>query len=243
MGADICGWNPRFNLYAAAGSCFFRRMRGLSTVIVIGWGWMMSALPAGALTWEKSTQAVDVEAGAGDLVVEFPFKNEGTAPVTIKELKASCGCTTPTVAARVIPAGDKGAVKVTYSPGGRVGPQSVRVTVTTDEAGNAPIDLQLRVDIRPLVSITPRLVHWTKADGPVARTIELKRMSKEAVRVGEPVLPGDTVTVALAPGAEPDTWRLTLTPRSLDEPFTTKVEIPVAVGERTVMYSVFAVAR
>lgn len=200
-------------------------------------------LPAMALTWETASLDVSVEAGSGDVVIEFPFKNDESAPVTIRELKASCGCTTPTVETRHVAAGATGVVKATFATGDRVGPQSAHVTVTTDEAGSAPVNLQLRVDIKPLVSLTPRLVHWTAADGPVGRTIELKRLSKSAVRVGEPKTAGDQVTVELKPGKEPDTWSLTLTPKSVEAPFTTKVEIPVAVGERVVTYSVFAVVR
>ena len=218
-------------------------MRGLNAFIIIGWAWVATALPASALTWEKSGLDLSVEAGAGDVVAEFPFKNEGTAAVTIKELKASCGCTTPTVESRVVPAGGSGVIKAVYATGDRSGPQSVRITVVTNEPGSELVVLPLRVDIQPLVSITPRLVHWSKADGLVARIIELKRTAKSAVRLGEPKLPDDTVTVALTPGAEPDTWRLTLTPKSAEAPFTTRIEIPVSVGERTISYSVFAVSR
>ena len=218
-------------------------MRGLTLFIIIGWVWVVAALPAGALTWEKSSLDFSVEAGSADLVAEFPFKNEGAAPVTITGLKASCGCTTPTVESRVVPAGGAGVIKATYAPGDRTGPQSARITVVTNEPDVAPAVLQLRVDIQPLILITPRLVHWAQADGLVARVIELKRTGKSAVRIGEPKLQADTVTVALTPGAEPDTWRLTLAPKSVDAPFTTKIEIPVVTGERTVMYSVFAVAR
>ncbi len=209
------------------------------TVWILG-----SALSARALTWEKSTLDLSVEAGSGDLVAEFPFKNEGAKPVTIQELQASCGCTTPTVESRLVPAGGKGTIKVTYAVGDRVGPQSSHVTVTTDEANTEPATLQLHVNIQPAVSITPRLVHWTKADGLVARVIEIKRLSKATVLVGEPKPAGDApLTVELKPGAAADTWLLTLTPKSIEASFTTKVEIPITVGERATTYSVFAIVR
>ena len=196
-----------------------------------------------ALTWERVSQEFTLEAGAGDLIAEFPFKNERAKAVTITETKASCGCTTPTVDSRVIPAGGKGVIKVTYAPGDRVGPQSSLVTITTDEAGVAPATLQMHIQIEPAIVLTPRLVLWTKADELVGRTISIKRMSKAPVRVLEPKLNGDALTVDLKPGAEPDSWLLTLTPKAVETPFTTKVEIPVVVGERTVTYSAFAVVR
>jgi hypothetical protein len=218
-------------------------MCGPRTLIAISWIWVVTALTAKALTWEKAALDLSVEAGSGDLVAEFPFKNEGSAPVTIRELAASCGCTTPTVETKLVPVGGKGVIKLNYVVGDRVGPQSVHVTVTTDEAGATPSTLNLRVNIQPAVSLTPRLVHWTKADGPMARTIEIKRLSKAAVQVSGGKPANDMVLVELKPGTEPDTWLLKLTPKSVEAPFTTKVEIPITVGERKMTYSVFAVVR
>lgn len=217
-------------------------MPSLNKFIATVWV-LASVLPAGALTWERSALDLSMEVGAGDLVGEFPFKNERAEPVTIRELKASCGCTEPTVESRLIPAGGTGVIKVAYAAGSRVGPQTARVTVTTDEAGVEPVTLQLRVNIQPVVSLAPRLVLWTRTDGPIGRTIEIKRLSKAVVRVVEAKPVADTLKVELKPGAEPDTWSLTLTPKSVDSPFTTKVEIAIAVGERTMTYSVFAIVR
>lgn len=205
---------------------------------------VVTCLPLNAMTWVKSQVESSIEQGAGDLITEFAFKNEGSAPVTITELKASCGCTEPTVESRLIPVGGKGTVKVAYAPGNRVGPQNVQIVVTTDEQGVPRQFLQLKVNIQPAVSLTPRLVQWVKADGPVGRTIEIKRLSKEAVRIldAKPV-GADNVVVELKPGAEPSTWLLGLTPKSMEAPSTTKVEISAVVGERTMTYTVFAVVR
>ena len=209
----------------------------------MAWVLVAPPLPAMALTWEKTALDLSVEAGSGDLVAEFPFKNEGAAPVTIRELSASCGCTTPTVETRLVPAGGKGVIKVAYAVGDRVGPQSAHITVTTDETEAKPSTLQLRVNIQSAISVTPRLVLWSKADGLVCRTIEIKRLSKTAVSLGEPKAAGDTLTIDLKPGTEPDSWLLKLTPKSIEAPLTTKIEIPVTVGERATTYSVFAIVR
>lgn len=200
--------------------------------------------PLSALTWERqSAPDLAMEAGNEALVTEFRFKNERPEPVTIRELKASCGCTAPTVETQLIPAGGKGVIKVTYTPGDRVGGQTAQVTVITDEVGAEPATLQLRINIRPAISLTPRLVLWKKADGLVGRTIEIKRLSKAAVSIVAPKPTSDNVNVEIKPGATADTWLLTLTPKSVETPSTTKVEIPVTVGERRLMYSVFAVVR
>ncbi|HEY9248046.1 MAG TPA: DUF1573 domain-containing protein [Rariglobus sp.] len=199
--------------------------------------------PAEALTWEKPTVSLTMEAGAGEVVAEFPFKNEGAGTVTIGELKSSCGCSTPTVKSRTIAAGEAGVMSVVYAPGDRVGLQTAHLTVTTDEAGVEPATVLLRVNIEPVLSLTPRLVHWAKADAGLARTIEIKQLSEKPVRIVEVKPANDALAVELKPGEAAGTWRLTLTPTSREKTSTTKVEIRVETGGRTLTYSVFGVVR
>ncbi|WP_162525284.1 DUF1573 domain-containing protein [Rariglobus hedericola] len=211
--------------------------------------WTVIALMLGigpslfALTWEKSSLDYTVESGSGQLIMEFPFKNESSEPVTITELKSSCGCSEPTVKTKAIPAGGGDVVKVVYTPGDRVGPQSAQITVTTNEAGVAPVSLRLRVDIKPVVSLVPRLVRWVKADGIVPRTIEIKQLGEKPVRILEVKPVSDALSAELKPGSEAGLWTLTLTPKSLDLPSTTKVEVFTEVNGHKTTYSVFGVVR
>ncbi len=218
-------------------------MRRLGCLVVLGGLLVELTISARALTWEKRSAEFTLEAGAGDRVFEFPFKNEGKETVNLTGLASSCGCTSPTVDSRVIPSGGTGVIKVNYAPGERVGPQAIRLTITTDEVGAEPVLLQLHINIQPAISLTPRLVHWTKADGMSPRTLEIKRLSQSPVRILEIKPADDRVTAEVKAGPQPDVWLLTLTPKSADEAFTTKVEIRFAVGERTMTYSAFAVMR
>ena len=48
-------------------------------------------------------------------------KNEGTTPLVIANVTASCGCTTPEWTKEPIPSGQTGEVKVTFDPKNRPG--------------------------------------------------------------------------------------------------------------------------
>lgn len=208
---------------------------------------MVLALTGGpvgyALTWEKSSLDFAVGAGSGPLIAEFPFKNESDSTVTITELKSSCGCSEPTVKSKVIPAGGADVLKVVYTPGDRVGPQSAQLTVTTDEKNGSPAVLRLRVNIQPTLSLTPRAVRWVKADGAVPRVITLKQLGEKPVRIVEVKPATDAVSAELKPGAEAGTWTLTLTPKALEPVSTTKVEIVIETGGSKTTYSVFGLVR
>jgi hypothetical protein len=62
----------------------------------------------------------------------FEFTNTGTDPLILKNVQASCGCTTPDWPREPILPGAKGSIKVTYNPAGRPGTFEKNITVTSD---------------------------------------------------------------------------------------------------------------
>ena len=220
-------------------TCFAFKMKRWVMVIA----GLVVGLPAYALTWEKTSLDLNMEAGTAEITAEFPFKNEGANAITLTELKSSCGCAEPTVKSKVIPPGGADVIKVVYTPGDRVGPQSAQLVVRTDEKGVSPTLLRLRVNIQQAVSLTPRLVLWSQAEGPVTRVIEIKQLGDKPAQVlaAKPV--GDALVAELKPGTEAGTWQLMLTPKSTEQPSTTKVEILTEVGGRKTTYTVFGTVR
>jgi hypothetical protein len=67
-------------------------------------GW---ARAADGLIFDREFVALGRVEVAGDLIQEFPFKVAGEAPVQILDLKASCGCITPTLSKRVYGPGER----------------------------------------------------------------------------------------------------------------------------------------
>jgi hypothetical protein len=63
----------------------------------------------------------DVKESAGNVSYTFTVKNEGTAPLVLTRVVASCGCTTPEWTREPIAPGKTGKVTVTYNPAGRPG--------------------------------------------------------------------------------------------------------------------------
>lgn len=54
----------------------------------------------------------------GVVKCEFEFKNTGTSPLIIIDVKASCGCTNPDFPRQPIAPGKKGKINVKYNPAG-----------------------------------------------------------------------------------------------------------------------------
>lgn len=62
----------------------------------------------------------------------FRFKNTGSNPLKVENVKASCGCTTPRWTKEEIAAGAEGIIEVEFNSQGRPGVARKTVTVTTN---------------------------------------------------------------------------------------------------------------
>jgi hypothetical protein len=67
---------------------------------------------------------------------EFKFKNVGKEPLILSNVKASCGCTTPSWTKEPVLPGKDGSIAATYNTQGRPGPFSKAITITSN-AGEA----------------------------------------------------------------------------------------------------------
>ncbi|WP_295935569.1 DUF1573 domain-containing protein [uncultured Alistipes sp.] len=58
----------------------------------------------------------DVPRKGGDLEQEFPFTNDGTAPLVVTRVITSCSCLKASFSKRPVPPGGKGVIRITYEP-------------------------------------------------------------------------------------------------------------------------------
>ncbi|MCA5005846.1 DUF1573 domain-containing protein [Sphingobacterium bovistauri] len=73
----------------------------------------------------------------------FKFTNEGTEPVILAQVSASCGCTTPDYTSEPVLPGKAGKINVSFNSAGQVGVQQKIVTVTSNAENNV-VTVQLK---------------------------------------------------------------------------------------------------
>lgn len=92
---------------------------------------MMGQQPV--ITFEKTEHDFGkINEADGRVSVVFSFKNEGMAPLVLSNVRASCGCTTPTWTKEPVEPGQTGTITVTYNPNGRPGRFQKTVTITSN---------------------------------------------------------------------------------------------------------------
>lgn len=84
----------------------------------------------------------------GPAVSTFTFKNTGTAPLVVTDVKPNCGCTTPEWTKKPIAPGQTGYVKASYDPKNRPGVFNKNIKVVSN-AENQVIVLRIKGDVIP----------------------------------------------------------------------------------------------
>jgi len=82
----------------------------------------------------------------GPAVYDFVFKNTGSAPLILNNVRPGCGCTTPSWSRKPIAPGESGSIKVSFNPLHRPGNFNKGITVTSN-AENAIVSLTIRGNV------------------------------------------------------------------------------------------------
>lgn len=101
---------------------------------------------AGNVAFELST--ITAEFGHDNLssrTFEYGFVNNSKKPLVITRLVSTCSCAKAEYDKRVIKPGERGVIRLTYSPEGRVGKNIRRVFVYTDDNTQPSAVLRLEV--------------------------------------------------------------------------------------------------
>lgn len=94
----------------------------------------------------------------------FEVQNEGTAPLTINEVRPTCGCMV-TSYDETIPAGGVGKITVDFDTTGLEGGISKMLTVFTSDPANPRIELAIKVKVISFLHFNPGLARFMKAQG------------------------------------------------------------------------------
>lgn len=145
---------------------------------------MMAQEPV--ITFEKTEHDFGkIHEENGRVSVVFNFKNEGMAPLVLSNVRASCGCTTPTWTKEPVEPGQTGSITVTYNPNGRPGRFQKTVTITSN-ASEATKRVYIKGEVIPKPAKPVNV--YTVAVGELSmkgKTLDLGTIKKGETMNGE----------------------------------------------------------
>ena len=79
----------------------------------------------------------------------FKFTNEGSVPLVISDVKASCGCTTPNYTRTPVPPNGRGEIELQFDSTGKTGYQNKSATITANtKEGSAVVSFTVEVEAK-----------------------------------------------------------------------------------------------
>jgi len=108
---------------------------------------------AGVLTFNEEAWEFGEVSEGPDVTHEFKLKNSGSAPVSIKNASAGCGCTVANWPHEPILPGATASISVTFHTKGRPGAFTKMVTVTSD-ADRATIPLTIKGSVKSSATVS-----------------------------------------------------------------------------------------
>ena len=164
------------------------------------------------LTWDRPVQEFHRVPEDKEIWAHYAFHNATSAPVTIKTLRSSCGCTTAHLEKKMYAPGESGEVLIHFIFGDRKGPYRKTVTVTTDDKTAEPVVLNLLINIHDPVTLTPALVYWRTGESASPKSVQFTAEASQKVHVKsvtssnprlvaklETTKPGEQYAISVAP--------------------------------------------
>jgi len=100
------------------------------------------------MQWLDSTHRDLGKVKDGEQVeISFRFKNTGTKPLVITNVRASCGCTIPETPKEPFAAGAEGFIKAKFNSAGRTGLNHKTVYVTANTSPSTMQQLEFTVEV------------------------------------------------------------------------------------------------
>ncbi|MDY6801045.1 MAG: DUF1573 domain-containing protein [Bacteroidota bacterium] len=90
-----------------------------------------------------------IKEDGGTVAYEFTFTNTGNEPLVITNVRATCGCTTPTWTQKPVMPGEKGFVKAAFDPRNRPGNFNKSIIITTNTINKTRVILRITGEVLP----------------------------------------------------------------------------------------------
>jgi Protein of unknown function (DUF1573) len=190
-----------------------------------------------SLVFEKTEIDLNPEMGAANAVAVFKYENKGDAPVHIKAVKPSCGCTTAALAKNDVAPGEKGEISATFNIGDRTGVQTKTITVETDDAKAPQTVLTFKANIAQMLEIQPTFVFWQANEPAQPKTIIAKAGKGVNVKKIDVVSSTGDFTAKVEPGAAAGEFKIQVQPKDTSKPLNASLTIKPDVAPTKSFYA------
>ena len=185
----------------------------------------IAATTQAALVFEKTELDLKPDLGASKVDAVFNYENKGDAPVHIKAVKPSCGCTTAALAKNDVAPGEKGTITATFNIGDRTGVQVKTVMVETDDPKTPQTVLTFKATIAQMLEVQPNFVFWQANEPAQPKTILAKAGKGVTVKKVDVISSSGDFTAKVEPGSTAGEFKIQVQPKDTTKPLNATLTI------------------
>lgn len=186
---------------------------------------LVAASAPAALVFEKTELDLHPDLGASKVDAVFKYENKGNAPVHIKAVRPSCGCTTAALPKNEVAPGEKGEITATFNIGDRTGIQVKTVTVETDDPQAPQTVLTFKATIAQVLELQPTFVYWQANEPAQPKTIMAKVAKGATVKKMDVASSTPEFTAKVEPGKSADEFKIEVQPKDTTKPLNATLTI------------------
>jgi len=134
----------------------------------------LASLAQAELKFEAPVQERTVSVAEDKVSIAYAFTNTGPTKVKIEKVETTCGCLHADADKMFYDVGESGVIEATFSVNGKAGLHSRVVEVQTSLASQRIIPLTVKIDAKPLMTITPQILSWKVGEAPTPKRFTLK---------------------------------------------------------------------
>jgi hypothetical protein len=163
-------------------------IRSLTTALVLV---LLATASSPAQEWAKklfkspTTHDFGTVARGSKTIYEFEMENIFEEDVHIASVRASCGCTIPSIKKDTLKTWEKGAIIAEFNTRAFLGQRGATVTVTIDKPYYAEVQLNVKGYIRSDVVFNPGTVNFGEVDNgnPAEKRVELTYAGRDSWKI------------------------------------------------------------
>ena len=194
------------------------KLRYLVTIFII-----MANIANATLKFESFVYEKQITDDVNFIEFLFQFKNISGQTVNILDIDADCGCINISSNHMIIPKNKCGTITGTMSIEGKSGLVEKKITVMTDTLVNNKINLNIKVNIIPVLSLNKRFLFWRI--GETIKSQQITAILKNTTYKLQDINYDKKAVSVNIEHISPTQLRLEITPLSTRKPTKTQVSI------------------
>ena len=155
------------------------------------------------ITFESTLHDFGVVSPGSNNSCEFKFKSTGTGLLKIQDIKATCGCTTTKLEKNDYHPGESGTIHVKYHAPSVARTDVKHIYVTTNIAENPKVELTIKAEVVPVVSVIPQKIELSlRQPNAACPTLILSSNDGNVFAIKQIESTGDCITIDFDPNQQ-----------------------------------------